>query len=94
MVLHDRDDAECVTIPANCRRAMNPGGKVVAVEMVLGVEGDGWFPYFLDLQILVCLFGRERTEDEFRALYAVAGLRLTRIVRTASLFSLVEGVAA
>ena len=37
--------------------------------------------------------GGERTEEEFHQLYRSAGLRLTRILSTGSMFSLVEGVA-
>jgi len=38
--------------------------------------------------------GRERTEEEFRDLYAEAGLRLTRVVSTPTSLSIVEGVPA
>jgi hypothetical protein len=37
--------------------------------------------------------GRERTEAEFRVLYDAAGFRLTRVVATASPFSVFEGIA-
>ena len=36
---------------------MNPGGRVLAAEIVLDPTSGDWFPYFLDLQILVCLSG-------------------------------------
>ena len=93
MILHDWTDGGCVTVLRNCRTAMNPGGRVLAVEIVLDPTSGDWFPYFLDLQILVCLSGGERTEEEFHQLYRSAGLRLTRILSTGSMFSLVEGVA-
>jgi len=35
--------------------------------------------------------GRERTAEEFRALFAKSGLELTRIVPTKSMESVVEG---
>jgi len=38
--------------------------------------------------------GREGTEAEYAALYAAAGLRLTRVVPTQGGPSVVEGVAA
>jgi hypothetical protein len=37
--------------------------------------------------------GRERTEEEFRALFAKAGLKLSRIVPTPAHVSVIEGVA-
>jgi len=36
--------------------------------------------------------GRERTEAEFRALFAAAGFKLTRIVPTQSELSIIEGL--
>jgi hypothetical protein len=44
--------------------------------------------------MLVLTHGRERTEAEFRALFTTAGLRLERIVPTASDVSILEGYAA
>ena len=38
--------------------------------------------------------GRVRTEAEFRDLFAAAGLRLARVIPTASPNSLLEGVPA
>ena len=33
---------------------MNPGGRVLAAEIVLDPTSGDWFPYLLDLQILAC----------------------------------------
>jgi hypothetical protein len=44
----------------------------------------------LDLEMLVMPGGRERTEQEFRALFDRAGFDLTRIVPTPSPLSVVE----
>jgi hypothetical protein len=48
----------------------------------------------MDLEMLVMLGGKERTEQEFRRLLAAAGLELTRIVSTPSPFSVVEAKRA
>jgi hypothetical protein len=47
---------------------------------------------FLDLQMLIFPSGRERTEPQFRALFASAGWRLNRILPTAALDSILEAV--
>jgi hypothetical protein len=44
--------------------------------------------------MLVMPGGRERTEQEYGALFAAAGLTLTRVVDTPSRFSVLEGRAA
>ena len=44
----------------------------------------------LDIVMLAVPGGRERTADEYRALLAKAGLRLTRVIPTASPVSVIE----
>ncbi|MBC6989686.1 methyltransferase [Hymenobacter sp. BT491] len=91
-IIHDWNDEQCVTILQNCRRAMNKGGKVLVVEMVVP-EGNAPSPAkFLDLQMLLLLPGCERTEAEYRVLFDKAGFELARIVPTMSPFSVLEGV--
>jgi hypothetical protein len=45
---------------------------------------------WVDLEMLLCLAARERTAAEYRNLLEQAGLRLTRVVQTASPLSLIE----
>ena len=96
-VIHDWEDAESVTLLARCRRAMAEGGRLILVERVLpestlpsaAVQGH----VLSDLNMLVRTGGRERTEAEYRALLAAAGLRLVRVVPTRSPWSVVECMA-
>jgi hypothetical protein len=93
-VLHDWDDARAGLILDNLRRAMPAGAKLLLVEHVLP-EGDGGsFGKLLDLHMMVAAGGRERTEAEYRRLFAAHGFRLTRVVPTAGDVSVVEGVPA
>jgi hypothetical protein len=41
--------------------------------------------------MMVLVGGRHRSEQEFGALFQQAGFRLTRVVPTPSLFSVIEG---
>ena len=77
-ILHDWDDAACMRILANCRRAMRPAGRVVVVELRLGGAGDPGPAALMDLNMMVMLTGRERTVAEYDALLAAAALRLAR----------------
>ncbi len=91
-IIHDWDDDQSITILRNCRRAMKPGGKVVVAEFVIPEGNDPSFSKIADLMMLV-IGGKERTEKQYRELYAAAGLDLTRVVSTATELSLVEGIA-
>jgi hypothetical protein len=46
----------------------------------------------MDLEMLVLPGGMERTEDEFRKLFAAAGFRLERVIPTPALQYIIEGV--
>lgn len=93
-VIHDWDDAPAGVILGNCRRAMPQGGKVLLLERVLpGAPARSEAARSLlisDLTMMVMNGGRERTEDQYRALLAASGLRLVRIVRTATEISVLE----
>jgi hypothetical protein len=89
-IIHDWSEDQCLTILGNCRRAMNSDSRLLIIEMVLP-EGDIAHPgKMLDMMMLVGPGGQERTEQEYEALLAKAGLRLTRIVPTESPVSVVE----
>ena len=73
---------------------MPAGAKLLLVEYVLP-EGDGSsFGKLLDLHMMVLLGGRERTQAEYRQLFAAHGFRLARVVPTAGDVSVVEGQLA
>lgn len=91
-VIHDWNREQCLTILGHCRRAVAPGGRVLLVEMVLP-EGDAPHPgKLLDMVMLTVPGGEERTPSEYSALLDQAGFRMTRVVPTASLASIVEAV--
>ena len=91
-ILHDWADETCVQILTNVRRALPAGGRVLAIDAVLAPRGIQDPNKLTDLLMMVVCPGRERTEHEFRDLFAAAGLRLTRVVPTPSSLSIVEGV--
>ena len=92
-ILHDWNDEECVKILSNCRAAMNRDGKVLVVDNVIAPGNDPSWGKLLDIQMLI-IGGRERTKEEFSALFAAAGLKLTKVVPTKCPLSIVEGVRA
>lgn len=71
-ILHDWDDEHARTILAGCRRAAALNGTVVVIEPVRG-QGVGTA---IDLFMLMCFGGRERTVDELAKLATDCGLIL------------------
>jgi O-methyltransferase/methyltransferase family protein len=91
-IVHDWDDDSARRILGNIHDAMATGGRVVVVEMVLPSDGSDHPSTLLDLTMLAVTGGRERTEEQYRALLASAGFRLVRVVPTGSPVSLIEAV--
>jgi hypothetical protein len=92
-IIHDWPDDLAATILKNCRKAAQPGAKVLLVEMVIAPGNEPSPGKLLDLEMLVVASGKERTEAEYADLLAGAGWRLTRIVGTKSPTSVIEGEA-
>ncbi len=90
-ILHDWDDEHAITILKNCHSAMRERERLLVVEQLIPPGNEPSMTKLLDLNMLVLLTGRERTEAEYRALFASAGFRMTRVIPTQSLYSLMEG---
>lgn len=91
-VLHDYDDDQAAAILTTLRRHMPEHATLLVLE---GVVPPGNTPHFakaLDLDMMLFVGGRERTEPQWRALLADAGFRTTRVIPTVSSVSLVEAV--
>jgi hypothetical protein len=93
-ILHDWPDDRCVDILRVCHAGLNADGVVLVVELLLGRPGQEEFAAFSDLNMLVMPGGRERTAEEYAALFEAAGLRLSRVVETPSRMSILEARAA
>ena len=91
-ILHDWSDEEAITILRNCRRAMSPQGKVLVSEQLILPGEQGSFARLLDLYMLVEQRGRERTQEEFSALFEEASLKMNRVIPTHSPHWLLEGI--
>ena len=79
-ILHDWSDDQCLTILRACRAAIPRHGRLVLLEMVVPPGDEPSYAKLLDLQMLVMLTGRERTEAEWRALLAAGGFTLRRVL--------------
>jgi hypothetical protein len=96
-IIHDWEEGKAIQILRNVRAAMKPGASLLLVESVIS-EGDAQsgsdIAKWMDINMMVMTGGRERTQEEYKALLTVAGFRVERMIPTASLPHLFLAVSA
>jgi len=93
-IIHDWPDDRCVKILRGCRAGVNPGGRLLVVDGVVPEGGGFHMSKIVDLEMMLFPGGKERTEKEFRELFAASGWALERILPTAAHLSVIEGTPA
>src|SRR6266571_1171938 len=88
-IIHDWEDEESTAILRTIRRT---GGTVLVIERLLGPPNEDPVAKLSDINMLVGPGGRERTLEEFAALFEAAGYRLAGSTSTASSMHVLEGV--
>ncbi len=91
-IIHDWDDEKSGKILSLCRSTIQPGGKLLVVDMVVPEGNEPALSKLVDLEMLVLPGGKERTEKEFKDLLAASGFKLERIIPTSGPMSIVEAV--
>jgi hypothetical protein len=93
-VIHDWSDEQSVQILSNCTQHMTRDGKVLVIEYIVPENKEPHVAKLLDMEMLFIAGGRERTQSEFEALFARAGLKLNDVITTDSSVSILESVRA
>jgi hypothetical protein len=91
-VIHDWDDEHAVTLLTRCQQAMQPQGKVLLVEYMILADRAEVHVLESDVNMLVAMGGKERTDAEYRALLSAAGLTQTRLLPVLPPYYLIEAV--
>jgi SAM-dependent methyltransferase len=89
-IVHDWDDERALRILQNVRAAMKKDATVLLLEAVLPEHGSPSPAAMADVNMLVLLTGRERTEKQFRTLLGNADLSLTNVIPIWERESLIE----
>ncbi|CAA9432774.1 MAG: hypothetical protein AVDCRST_MAG66-3811 [uncultured Pseudonocardia sp.] len=92
-VFYDFTDEQCTQILRSVRAAMPAHGRVLVLDGVVRSDNRHDAGKLHDLYVLAMGQGRCRSRDELAAIFAGAGLRLSRVIPTGA-FPLVEGRAA
>lgn len=92
-IIHDWPDETALAILRNCRKAMRPGNKLLIIEQVLSPGREAARAKWTDLEMLVMVGGKERTEQEFRQLLTAAGFVWERLIAVQGGISIIEATA-
>ena len=90
-ILHDWTDEQCLQILCHCRRVIPPQGRLLVVECIVPPGNSCSISKAFDINMMTFTGGLERTEIQFRALFADAGFELCLITPTTTMVSIVEG---
>lgn len=93
-IIHDWYDEKDKVILGNIRRNMPDDAKVLIIETVVPEGNEPHFSKIIDLEMLAAPGGMERTASEFERLLEESGLRLSRIIPTKGVMSVIEAVKA
>lgn len=97
-VLHNWDDEKGRLILENCRKVMDPRGRLLIVDRILprrfATSPTDQAAARSDLNMLAALASRERTLAEFERLLISAGFDVLKFVQTGEAYSVIEALPA
>ena len=93
-IVHNWKDDDATTILRNCRQAMAPHGRLLVGERIIPPGNAPAEAKLFDINMMITVGGQERTEAQYAALFAAAGLEIARVVPTRSPISLIEAIPA
>ncbi len=90
MVLHDWSDEEAIAILRNIRRTAPAGARFLIIEGVVDETVKGDLLLDIDIEMMALTTGRERTREEWAAVFKGADLELRRILEVAPWTAVIE----
>jgi hypothetical protein len=90
-ILHDWENDRCIEILRSCKNAA-PEATILVVEYEVGPPNTTPVAKLSDLNMLVGPGGRERTAEEYAALFDAAGYRFTGFTPSGAFVGVFEGV--
>ncbi len=89
-ILHDWENDRCIEILRTCRAAA-PQATILVVEYEVGPPNTTPVAKLSDLNMLVGPGGRERTSEEYAAVFDAAGYRFTGFTPSRAFVGVFEG---
>jgi hypothetical protein len=91
-VLLDWRNDQAVKILKNCKSAMKACGRLLIVEPLIPGPEEPHFSKLLDLEMLIVPGGKARTVTEYTEHLATAGFKVSRVIPTPGLSTILEAV--
>ena len=91
-VIHDWEEDLAVKILENCRKAIQPGGKLLILEWILPEGDTPHVAKVVDINMMMLMGGEERTGKQYARLLEKSGFQMNRIIPTACECSIVEAL--
>ncbi len=90
-IIHNLSDDQCIHLLKDIKQVLPKNGKILIFEPIIENNNRYSFAKLYDIQMLVGRNGgKERTREEFKVIIEDSGLKLDRIIQTASPFSIIE----
>ncbi|MEV6430340.1 methyltransferase [Nocardia sp. NPDC051463] len=89
-IIHDWSDDKAEQILRTLREQMPEDATLLLIELVLPEDNRPHPGKFIDLEMLINVGGRERTEDQYRDFLAASGFTLVRRIPTAAPDNILE----
>ncbi len=91
-VIHDWSDAESVLILKAIRRAAPLHAKLLLIEEMIPEDPGPAWSKMLDIHMLTLIGGKQRTRQEYEALFEAAGFSFKREIDTGAGISILEAI--
>lgn len=91
-IMHNLSDHQCIDLLKKIKAVLPEHGKILIFEPIVESNNGRYsFAKLYDTQMLVSsVYARERTREEFNALVNQSGLKVNRVIKTLSPFSIIE----
>lgn len=89
-IIHDWNDEQSRRILKTVRKAVKDSSKLILIEIVMGTGVMEDKKSNIDIQMMNLIDGKERTKEEFERLAADCEFKLTRVIHTRSIHSILE----
>lgn len=89
-IIHSWSDGQVLKMLRNVRDVVKPDGRLLLIGIIVPEGNSAHMSKMFDLEMMLVVGGRERTEVEHRQLLTTAGFELVNVTQTASPMCIVE----